>query len=214
MKLLFIILCLVNLYSCSIEKKVARTYRDAEIYNPLSREDSLHLLRASKKVIKEKPPKIIQGKTIRVPVPIKTYILDSLRLTEIEDSLGIAAAEDRNNLVDDCNKSVIDARNKALQAGIKEGYNQRNKELAKDGINVPIPADTIPPDFELLAELKDCQLSLRIIQDSALFYRTLYVEKKKQAKNRLWLIIALSILLGASFFFNIKKTFTGLKLTK
>lgn len=208
MKIFIIILCLAILHSCSIEKKIAKTYRNAEIYNPLTRQDSLHLLRASKKVIKEKEPKIIPAKTIRVNVPVKTYLIDSIRLSEIEDSIGIAASEDRNRLVDDCIKSVTEA----LKTGIKEGYNQRNRELAKDGINVPIPADTVPPDLELIAELKDCQLSLRITEDSSLFYRTLYLDKKKQSKDRLWLIILLSVCLGASVFFNIKKA--GLKIIK
>jgi ABC-type amino acid transport system permease subunit len=203
---------IIALSSCSIEKKVAKTYRNAEIYNPLTREDSLHLIRASKKVIKPLAPKVLPAKTITVKVPVKTYVLDSVRLMEIEDSLGIYVAENINNIVDDCIKSVNQAKKEALLLGIKEGYNQRNKELKKDSLQITIPPEVQTPDLELIAELNDCRLSFRIKEDSCLVYRTLMIDKKKQAKDRLWLILLLSILLGASFFFNIKGAFTKLKI--
>lgn len=194
------------LSSCSLEKKIAKTYRNAEAYNPLTKTDSLHLLRASKKVIKASaPPKVTPPKTITVKVPVKTYILDTSRLKFIEDSLGIASSENINGIVDDCIKSVNTAKSEGIKIGIKEGYNQRNKELQKDGVNVQLPSDTIPPDLETIAELADCQFTSRMYQDSTLYYRTLYNDKKKQAKERFWLILALIGSLAVSVFFNVKQ---------
>lgn len=199
------IVVVILLSGCSIERKVAKTYRNAEIYNPISKEDSLHLLRASKKVIPIVKPKVIPPKTVRVNVPVKTYVLDEERYNQILDSLGIEAAENINELVDDCIKSVNDAKKEGIRIGLKEGYQQRNNELKRDSFKINIPAEPIPPDLETIAELKDCQLSLSIYRDSALVYRSQLEIKNKEAKTRLWIIILLAVSLSGTWLWKLFK---------
>lgn len=192
------------LSSCSYERKVATTYRDAERYSPITKQDSLNLIKASKKIRPEKP--IVKKETIRVPYPVKTVVkvLDNTSAQRIADSLGIAHAEELNGIVDDCMSSAKQSFQKGLAQGIKSGYEKRNKELSTDSIDITPPIDTAAQEAIDL-ELSDLRLSLSIQKDSTLIYLTQRNIYKKQSKERLWILIVLGIGMGLAIFFRIKK---------
>jgi len=193
------------LFGCSLEKKIAKTYRNAEAYNPLTKVDSLHLIRAAKKVIKSSDkPKV---EKIRVPYPViklKT-VLDTNAIQQITDSLQIANADQLNTIVDGCLKDATEAYQKGLKEGIKAGYAKKAKEIPQDSIDVTLPNEPTQAEEEMSLDLHDCQISLSIQRDSTLIYRTEMLIHKKQSKDRFWLILVLSALLVGSVWLHIKK---------
>lgn len=181
------------LFSCSIEKKIAKTYKNAEVYNPLTKEDSLHLLRASKKVIKAQPPKTIPGKTIKVPYPVKTIVTipDTIGLQSLKDSFQSELEAQGISLTDQLNKNY----DKAYKDGFKNGYTTRNKEIAKDSFNLKLPDTTNLPDEGTEADLSDCQISLAIAKENIIKVTAERDIYNKQA-NKFWLWLLIGLIVG------------------
>jgi len=190
--------CIFCLASCSTSYKVRKSYEKAASYSPLTSKDSANAFLIAKKVIKEKPPKVIPGKTIIKKVPIKTIVkqLDTALISHISDSLLQSSISQTENYNDNIDELIRDC-DKAVRKAIKEGYRQ-----ALDSVgNIQLPNDTIPIDEETLMELQDCQLSLRIAQAD------LIATQAKHATYKLlfWVLLA-AVLFGLSLGVLIKRT--------
>jgi len=204
--ILFFILAML-FFSCSTAYKVRKSFEKTAGYSPITSKDSLNAIVIGRKVIKEKPPKIIPGKTITKTV-LKDKIvkvLDNDLVARISDSLTDAIVnqtESYNNNID----AVIKDCNVAVRKAIQKGYSQ-----ALDSIgNIQLPPDTIPFDTEAAMDLIDCQVRQRVAEKAAAEALAQLAIYKKQAKDRLWIIIvaiaAFSFLGGLALYKKLKKS--------
>ena len=198
-KTAIVILCILILLSACFGilscNPVKRAYKGVAKYSPQTTEDTTNFYKRAKDLIKEKPPITKKGATIRVPYPVEKLILDTVKLRQKTDSLKKAY----NYKSTDCDRMVNES--------YTVGYQQARYELSQQRQDVSLP-DTVfyhsPEDAVSIAnlQLQNNDQHDRIIKSEA--QQNIY---KGQSKSKTWSIIILAILLGASFFFNIKNLF-------
>lgn len=196
---------IVAIASCSMNKKIAKAYEFAANTNPVTAKDSLNGIKIGKKLLPKEKPKIIPGKTIRVPYPVNKIkkVIDTIELERLTDSIFIAHSEEINNTVDEC----IANEKAALQRGIKEGYKKRNNELSKDSFETKTPDTVFIPDNEASLDLSDCEIKLRQAQASLIASEAV----KNTYKWLFWLLLG-GVIVGGVF--GIKKLLTPKNILK
>ena len=199
---LLIGICIIaSLTSCSVDKKIAKAYKGVAVYDALTAKDSANFYSRAKKMIKTPPPIVKEGKTIRVPYPVTKLktVIDSVALQDALDSLGIAQANDLNNLADDCMESV----KKATKEGIKTGYARAQYEAYLQGKEVRTDsAFYIDPSTGLL--LDEANLKLREAEKKIIQLETENGIIKKKNKSMFWWLIALIAVFGVGVVLKIK----------
>jgi len=206
--LLSIILLLAT--GCSTSRKVRKAYEKAAAYSPITSQDTANAFKISRMVVKNKPPKVIQGKTVIQKVPVEKIkkVLDTALIARIADSLTDVVLGQTDNYNDNIDGLIKDC-NKAVRIALKQGYKQALDSFA----TIQLPPDTIFNCDELELDLSDFQQRLRIAQGEVIKVTAERDIYRKRATNLMWLVIALGIVAGLSIFFNVKKLIPS-KLSK
>ncbi len=197
--ILIVIGIILSLSSCkTIEKKTKSAYQGVASYDPLTSTDSSNFYKRAKTMIKPMTPKLIPGKTIRVPYPVDKLIkiLDTTTQKKLIDSLTEAFKAYEKYNEEDCTRQVNEA--------LKTGYKQAQYEDYINGKEVTTPDSLFFPDPSTVALLDEANLRLRTSEAEkikALAERDVY---KGQSKTKNWWIIALAVLFGVTAFFKIK----------
>lgn len=201
---LFFLPFVMLVVSCSFTRKVENAYELAANTNPITSKDTLNAIKIAKKFTpKEKLPKVLPGKTVRVPYPVfkNKLVLDSGLIERITDSLLMISAEDINQTVDECIANERKAKREGISQGIKEGYEKRNKELERDSAEIKLPDIPIPTDDECDLERKELEIKIR--ESNA---KLIAAEAKKDTYKWLFFILLGMIVMGGVF--GIKKLLT------
>lgn len=200
--LLSIVLLLAT--GCSTSRKVRKAYEKAAAYSPITSQDTANAFKISRMVVKNKPPKVIQGKTVIQKVPVEKIkkVLDTALIAHIADSLTDVVLGQTDNYNDNIDGLIRDC-NKAVRIALKQGYKQALDSFS----TIQLPDDTIPNCEETEMELSDFQQRLRIAQGEVIKKTTESDIYRKRARNLMWLVIALGIVAGLSIFFNVKGIF-------
>ena len=206
--LLSIILLLAT--GCSTSRKVRKAYEKAAAYSPITSQDTANAFKISRMVVKNKPPKVIQGKTVIQKVPVEKIkkVLDTSLIAHIADSLTDVVLGQTDNYNDNIDGLIRDC-NKAVRIALKQGYKQALDSFS----TIQLPDDTIPNCEETEMELSDFQQRLRVAQAEVIKKTTESDIYRKRAKTLMWLVIALGIVAVLSIFFNVKKLIPS-KLSK
>lgn len=182
------------MFGCSFKHKVAKTYEKAAGYSPITAKDSLNAIKIGKKVIKEKPPKLIPGKTIKVPVKSIVKVTDTNHIKHLSDSFENAMGKDANDIAQGCLDDVQSTQSKYYKKGFNDGYKKGLSEFPSDSIDITTPDITIPDEVD--TELTECQLNLRETQRQVI---ALTAEKEiyRKQSNKWWLWLLGGLLGGA-----------------
>lgn len=184
----------IALASCNPYKKLAS--------HPPKGGDTALLLKEAVKYIPKVPPKVIPGKTIRVP-----YKVDKLVIDKAEMAKQIARIKD--SLTNSNDSSIIDNTddyNRMLDESYQTGYNKAKFDLSKQFNDIPCPPDTCEADARTLAELAESQTTGREL-DKQLTTTTAQRDVYKKERNTLGWLIALLLLIGGTVaFFKVKKS--------
>lgn len=185
--------------SCSPLKKNSKAYERAALGNPVTPKDSANAFVVAKKVVKEKPPKIIPGKTIKLPPVIKP-VLDVKQRSKIIDSL-TAEFKDRDSISRIDNEIMIAD---AFNTGYDKGFWDAEKAQPKE---IECPPVICPPDTLLQLNHSQLQNQYGLKRDSLIICTTERNIARKEAKNRFWLLLLLGAGLIASIIFHVKGKF-------
>ena len=183
-----ICLCFL-MFGCSFKNKVAKTYEKAAGYSPITAKDSLNAIKIGKKVIKEKPPKLIPGKTIKVPVKSIVKVTDTNYIKHLSDSFENAMEKDANDIAQGCLDDVQSAQSKYYKKGFNDGYKKGLSEFPSDSIVVTTPDTPIPVDEETSFDLSQCELSLRTTQADLITAQA----KLSTYKMLFWILLAAGV---------------------
>ena len=185
--LLFLAWVIGSLMSCSPSRKNSKAYERAALGNPVTPKDSANAFIVAKKVVKPQSPKVIPGKTIKLPPVIKP-VLDVKQRSKIVDSL-TAVFKDRDSISREENEiSVADAFNTGYDKGFWDCEKSQPKEIV-------CPPVICPPDTALQLNYSQLENRYGLTKDSLLICTTERNIAQKEAKTRLYWIIGLWVII-------------------
>lgn len=176
-------------FSCNPYKKILTR-------SPKTTSDTAAILKIAKGVVRDKPAKLIPGKTIikKVPVGKIIKVLDSALISKLSDSLinaSINQADNYNNNID----AVINDCNKAVKKALQKGYSQALDSISTLTYTEHTPDTISVADNETLIDLTACQVSLRT-SNAALIKVTAERDIYKKQANKFWLWLIIGLVVG------------------
>jgi hypothetical protein len=198
------ILLTIGLSSCNT---TTRAYKAIERHEPKKSEDTARLLKRAAPLLKTPAPKIVPGKTIRIPYPVTKFRLDSSLLNKMADSISKRYQSDGVQITKDCENSIKVEIAKYYRYGVQEGYDQAIDSLSKQTYDSTTPTTIYIPNDSLAAVLITTRIDLNkangeVIKQTA---------KKDTYRGLFWVLLALLIVSGA---LNVKQLLSTKNLIK
>lgn len=202
--ILFIILSVIggaiilSQFGCSPLKKNSKAYERAALGNPVTPKDSSNAFVIAKKVVKVQPPKVIPGKTIKVPVT--KIVKDEKALQKVRDSLNALYKEQASV----SREELKDRVDEAFDAGYNHGVYVAEFNCPD---SVPCPPVLCPVDTALQLSHSQLQNDYGLLKTQLTQVSTQRDIFKGEANFRFWMLLLLGAGLLTSVFFHFKGKF-------